>query len=419
MRCKYVHMRCIAHILNLVVSEGLKESNISVKRVREAVRWIRNSPSRLNKFKEFAELIGNENKTALCLDVPTRWNSTYLMLHSACLYEKVFERFVDCDSAFTADLGDEVPNDLDWVAVQQLVAFLKVFYEMTIRISGSLYVTSNTFFSELCDLFCVLNDWMKSDDPYKRSMGLSMKSKFDKYWGDPEKMNLLIFIANVLDPRDKLEFMEFSLEKIYGQSIGGSLFSTVKFAVYELFDDYVALYASTAPTNSATQTCTLSASSETVIAATCTSKVSMLKAEFKKQKEMFGIGGSKRSELDIYLSESTLEEEGPFDLLRWWKLNADRFPILSKLARDVLAVPISTVASESAFSTGGRVLDNFRSSLTPKIVESLICTQDWLRKTNQPINIEETIEDLEKLEKGTNSHLLHFCLLLLSLFLCF
>lgn len=145
----------------------------------------------------------------------------------------------------------------------------------------------------------------------------------------------------------------------------------------------------------------------------------MLKAKFKKQKEMFGIGGSKRSELDIYLSESTLEEEGPFDLLRWWKLNADRFPILSKLARDVLAVPISTVASESAFSTGGRVLDNFRSSLTPKIVESLICTQDWLRKTNQPINIEETIEDLEKLEKGTNSHLLHFCLLLLSLFLCF
>ena len=232
-------------------------------------------------------------------------------------------------------------------------------------------------------------------------------------------MNLLIFIANVLDHRDKLDFMKFSLEKIYGQSIGGSLFSTIKFAVYELFDDYVALYASTAPTNSATQTCTLSASSETVIAATCTSKVSMLKAEFKKQKEMFGIGGSKRSELDIYLSESTLEEEGLFDLLRWWKLNADRFPILSKLARDVLVVPISTVASESAFSTGGRVLDNFRSSLTPKIVESLICTQDWLRKTNQPINIEETIEDLEKLEKGTNSHLLHFCLLLLSLFLCF
>ena len=46
------------------------------------------------------------------------------------------------------------------------------------------------------------------------------------------------------------------------------------------------------------------------------------------------------------------------------------------MARDVLAVPVATVASEAAFSIGGRVLDAFRSSLTPKIVEALICTQD-------------------------------------------
>ena len=64
-----------------------------------------------------------------------------------------------------------------------------------------------------------------------------------------------------------------------------------------------------------------------------------------------GIGGSKKTELDIYLSESTIEEDGSFNILRWWKLNCERFSILSTLARDVLAVPISTVAYESAFST--------------------------------------------------------------------
>ncbi|CAN1323950.1 Putative AC transposase [Linum perenne] len=46
------------------------------------------------------------------------------------------------------------------------------------------------------------------------------------------------------------------------------------------------------------------------------------------------------------------------------------------MARDVLAVPISYVASESAFSTGGRVLSNFRTSLTPIIAEALICAED-------------------------------------------
>ena len=53
--------------------------------------------------------------------------------------------------------------------------------------------------------------------------------------------------------------------------------------------------------------------------------------------------------------------------------------MLSKLARDVLAVPVSTVASESAFNTRGHILDPFRSSLSPLIVQNLVCAQDWLQ----------------------------------------
>ena len=81
--------------------------------------------------------------------------------------------------------------------VQQLVDFLKCFYDMTVRISGSLYVTANKFFSEISDLFCVLNDWMTSADASKRAMRFLMKPKFHKYFGDLDKMNMLIFIASV------------------------------------------------------------------------------------------------------------------------------------------------------------------------------------------------------------------------------
>jgi hypothetical protein len=45
----------------------------------------------------------------------------------------------------------------------------------------------------------------------------------------------------------------------------------------------------------------------------------------------------------------------------------------------VLAILINAVASELAFSTGGRVLDPFRSSLAPKTIEALVCAQNWLR----------------------------------------
>ncbi|KAL0283408.1 UNVERIFIED_CONTAM: putative AC transposase [Sesamum angustifolium] len=112
-----------------------------------------------------------------------------------------------------------------------------------------------------------------------------------------------------------------------------------------------------------------------------------------------GKGDRVKSELEKYLGEDVEMHRDKFDILNWWKVNTQRFPILSKMARDVLAVPVSTVASESAFSTGGRVLDAFRSSLSPKIVQALICTQDWLRKDSKPISIEEDLSELEVVEK--------------------
>ena len=70
------------------------------------------------------------------------------------------------------------------------------------------------------------------------------------------------------------------------------------------------------------------------------------------------------------------------------------------MAKDVLAVPILTMAFESAFSTRDRVLDQFRSYLNPKLVKALICTQDWLRQSNKPISVKESIDDVDNLKKG-------------------
>ena len=69
------------------------------------------------------------------------------------------------------------------------------------------------------------------------------------------------------------------------------------------------------------------------------------------------------------------------------------------MAHDILAIPISIVASESTFSTSGRVLDAFRSSLTPKLVEALICVQDWIKTPNNDLSIKETIDEVESFEK--------------------
>ena len=185
-----------------------------------------------------------------------------------------------------------------------------------------------------------------------------------------------------MDPQYKLDYLQFSLTLIYGDLIGGNFFTNVKPALYELYDDYVnddkSVNESASGNNALTVTGGGSQTTSVPDVQSSGQSFSVLKARFKQQKLEAGLGGSKLSELDSYLSESCVEmiEEGKFDILKWWRLNAERFPILSKLVRDILAIPISTIALESAFSTSGRVLDSFRSILTLKLVKALIYVQD-------------------------------------------
>ena len=130
-------------------------------------------------------------------------------------------------------------------------------------------------------------------------MAFSMKAKCDKYWGDPQKMNLLIFIIIVVDPRDKLEYMELILKHIHRDFVSESLNYNVKATLYELFDDY---YASCKPPLHFT-----SQSGHSFVATKGTSgdtvkSGSLLKARFKKHKLELGQYETQKIELDIYLS---------------------------------------------------------------------------------------------------------------------
>ncbi|CAN0847273.1 Zinc finger BED domain-containing protein RICESLEEPER 2, partial [Linum grandiflorum] len=97
---KYVHMRCIAHITNLTVGYGLEEVAMSVRRVCEAVRYVRSSPTRWAQFKECVSLQRIQSKKLVCLDVATRWNSTYLMLEVAVAFENSFVSYESVDFEF-------------------------------------------------------------------------------------------------------------------------------------------------------------------------------------------------------------------------------------------------------------------------------------------------------------------------------
>ena len=86
-----------------------------------------------------------------------------------------------------------------------------------------------------------------------------------------------------------------------------------------------------------------------------------------------------KNELQVYLQDDLFPRQKDFDILQWWRMRSAKYPVLSRMARDLFAAPASIVVSESAFSTSGRVISKYRSWLTSKNVEVLICLQDWLR----------------------------------------
>ncbi|KAL2942307.1 putative AC9 transposase, partial [Bienertia sinuspersici] len=82
--------------------------------------------------------------------------------------------------------------------------------------------------------------------------------------------------------------------------------------------------------------------------------------------------GSSSSSSNIGIGEYLtyqFETEENFHIIQWWKNHSSKFLILARIAKDILAIPASTIASESTFSAGRRVLDGKRSRLSSESIE--------------------------------------------------
>ncbi|KAM3217385.1 hypothetical protein P3L10_026828 [Capsicum annuum] len=373
---EHFHVRCMDHILNLIVQDGLEEIGASVKRVRQMVKYIKVSPARIRKFNECCEFENIECKKSLCLDVPTRWNSTYLMLDTAQYFETAFNRYDLEDSGLSTYLAANVCEDGStagmlkndgWQNVRNVVIFLKRFYDLTVKVSSALYVTSNVHFEDIVELYNYLKECIENDDLALRKMAEKMKEMFVKYWGAPEKMNKLFFIASILDPHNNRVYVGDALVDMYGEERGSKIRDEVETYMKSLFQEYAKKFSNASRntsslSNSLGEIPNISSSNISTKSAKVRNRIEMK----RKKEDTISLGG--KSELEKYFSEEQEPNDEDFDILSWWKITAPRYKVLAEMAHDVLAIPISSVASECTFSTGGRIIDSFRSSLTPKLV---------------------------------------------------
>jgi hypothetical protein len=209
MNGQLMHMRCAAHILNLIVKDGMSVLEHGIERVRDSVAFWSATPKRHEKFEKMAKTLNIEYNKRITLDCKTRWNSTYTMISIAVQYIEIFEKLKAREKKFKC-----CPTKDDWKFAKEICDRLKLFFDITELFSGTKYVTANLFFPKVITIRLAIRKWGNSDNELIQKMSEEMKDKFEKYWKD---IHGLMSVATVLDPRYKLNILNALYGPLYGR----------------------------------------------------------------------------------------------------------------------------------------------------------------------------------------------------------
>uniref|UniRef100_A0A0A9GNR2 BED-type domain-containing protein n=1 Tax=Arundo donax TaxID=35708 RepID=A0A0A9GNR2_ARUDO len=298
---KWLHMRCCAHILNLIVKDGMEVIGTAVAHIRDSVAYWVATPKRYEKFEKTALDENVELEKKLHLDCKTRWNSTYIMLRIALPYRKVFERLDELDRNYVC------PPEDDWIFATTVCEKLELFYDLTGLFSGTKYVTANLFFPKVCEIKLKINSWGHDENETIRKMSAAMIAKYDKYWAD---IHGLMAVAVILDPRLKMTMLHTCYIALFGEQAAERYVTESHELLIGLMKYYHVKEQDYVGTSS-------SGASSSVNAAAVLSIFKTLAANKKTTSYV-----KSKNELDRYLEDETLphDENDYFDVLGWWKL---------------------------------------------------------------------------------------------------
>ncbi|XP_023634283.1 zinc finger BED domain-containing protein RICESLEEPER 2 [Capsella rubella] len=201
----YMHIRCIAHIINLIVRDGLHDLSKNLEAIRNGVSYVRSSHVKQKSF-ELRVNLGKLKRISLTLNVKTRWSSTYTMLTNALKYRVAFDKMLIEDRLYhdyfqemdNGNTREGPPDQLTGMPLKGCLNAHKCYGEI-VTIERNLSFLTN------------------SRDDGLKNKAADMLKKFLKYWDGMNNINKMLIIATVFDPTKNLKFAKMCFEKLYGE----------------------------------------------------------------------------------------------------------------------------------------------------------------------------------------------------------
>ncbi|WOG83470.1 hypothetical protein DCAR_0102645 [Daucus carota subsp. sativus] len=273
------------------------------------------------------------------------WHLTFSTLQEAIKAEAdgKFSELFGCDYF-------DPPTEEEWTKLKYVCRLVDYMYNAAEILFFTKNPTASLYLHNLRELQASLKKESISPD------------RLTIYWND---MFLVLAIATVLDPRCKMKYIEFSYLKYEG-NLGNMQVTSVLEAIRGIYDGYKmhSLEPKTSkPSDSKSSDLEASESdsnSDWEIFSDC-EEIPKHTLE-RLQNCNFGFNcldeyneflkpsnGPPKSELELYFDEPVMPWSKDFDLVSWWRTESPKYPILSKMAHDFLAIPFALVSSNEAY----------------------------------------------------------------------
>jgi len=321
----FIHYRCVAHILNLIVTAGLDVIKEPIKKLRKLVKVIRKSA----KMLEELERLSDKNFLTPIIDCKTRWNSTYKMINRVCILKENIQML----AVKYPNLNDYLPTQTEWELFHDLDQFLETFNKATIDLSTQSYPT--IAHSRVILLAIKVDLYVdRGEESLLNELIIPMKEKLENYY---ETLKEPTHIAAFLDPRYK------------------------NYCFPEMSNDEILLPIQ-----------------QKLEQAHPTTSISSVKTSpfLQKLKSARNVQVVINDEASKYWNSTEAAEN--IKPLEWWKTHSTEYPNLSKLAIDYLCIQASSVPCEQLFSVAGQILCKSRNRLTGESVRACMCLHSWL-----------------------------------------
>ena len=166
------------------------------------------------------------------------------MIDLALELKEAIKRYAQLDQRFP-----HCPTAKDWDNLSAQHECLKVFYDATLKLSGTAYPTLNLFFPKFSEVYLMLKKMVVSPFPFIVKMGKIMCAKWNKYW---EVGSAILAIAAILDPRCKVFVVQYYFELMHPEE-SERFVANLRICLHDLFKEYSDKYSNEMQAGSSSQ----------------------------------------------------------------------------------------------------------------------------------------------------------------------